>query len=416
MTDNPSGGPAPAPPIPPTPTPPSEPPKWEPAPAPPAPPVPSEAYPRRHGLGVGIALIVIGLIVLASWFVPGLAWWTLWPLLIVVAGIVQVFTPSRHAGYPTHNIFDGVGTVIFGIVLLGCTTGYVSWSMWWVLLTLWPVLLIAGGIAIIGRGLQQTWLRALAPIVVWLAVLYAASVSLTGQGGLQPLQVGNPAAPWYALGVRASGGQPFSFSQPLGDTTSATLDLEAGAGDITVGPGSELIAVKGTTPFGTPSFSVNHSGGGADVHVGMGNQNTPVIWPGSVGGQMDVKLSKSVLWDATVSTGASSLDADLSSVRVRSVMLKSGVNDATLKLGEVPDGSSHSDAVVKSGVSSINILVPKDAEVRVDTHNGLTTTSVDSSLQHKSTGVWETAGYSSASKAWNIQIESGVSTVSIKTY
>ena len=41
------------------------------------------------------------------------------------------------------RVFEGLGTVIFGLVLLGNTTGYISWSVWWIVVTLWPALVIA---------------------------------------------------------------------------------------------------------------------------------------------------------------------------------------------------------------------------------------------------------------------------------
>jgi len=58
-----------------------------------------------------------------------------------------------------------------------------------VLLTMWPVLLMAAGIAIIGKGIGQQWLRAVAPLVIWAALAIAVASSLTP---LAPIEV--PAA------------------------------------------------------------------------------------------------------------------------------------------------------------------------------------------------------------------------------
>jgi len=161
-----------APPIPPT-----APPQ---APAAPAiPPYGPDAPRRRGGIGAGLVLIVLGLTLLAAQFIPGVSWGELWPLIIVALGFGQMVTPGWGDERGIMRVMDGIGTMLIGFVLLGNTLGYIEWSVWLVLLTLWPVLLIAAGIAIIGKGIGQQWLRAVAPLVIWAALAVAVASSLT---------------------------------------------------------------------------------------------------------------------------------------------------------------------------------------------------------------------------------------------
>ncbi|HEY3317037.1 MAG TPA: DUF5668 domain-containing protein [Coriobacteriia bacterium] len=68
-----------------------------PPPPPPAPPAtgtepPREDRPRRRGgLVAGLVLIVIGLILLAQQYFPGLGFDRLWPLILVVIGLGMIF-------------------------------------------------------------------------------------------------------------------------------------------------------------------------------------------------------------------------------------------------------------------------------------------------------------------------------------
>ena len=373
---------------------------------PPAPPAPTN---RRSNGGVraGLFLIVLGLIFLAGQMLPGVAWWNLWPLLIVLVGVIQMFTPSHGDDWGPERIMDGLGTVIIGVIFLGNTLGIVSWTMWWTFITLWPVLIVALGVSILGKGLQQSWLRMLSPLLVWATLAYAVAVSFTGAAGLQPVPM---------LTKTAVVGEPFAYSEPVGDTSAATLVLKGGAGDITVRGGDALIDASGTTPFGTPDLSVTRSGQNANVDLTLGSSNGTVVVPGVGGAKADVALSRTTVWDATMETGATSLDADLSDVPLRRLTLKTGASSATVKLGEVPQTATSTDVSIKAGVSSIEVFVPRGSAVRVDTHNGLSATDVDSSLRGMGAGVWQSAGYGTASKTINVSVESGISSISVRTY
>jgi len=158
--------------------------------APAAPPVPpynpdSHHHRRRGGAGLGVVLVVLGTVLLAAQFFPGYSWGQLWPLIIVAVGFGQMVTPGWGDERGLMRVLDGFGTLLIGLVFLGCTLGYIAWSVWWVLLTLWPVLLIAGGIAIIGKGIGQQWVRALAPLVIWAALAVAVASSLTARAPIE---------------------------------------------------------------------------------------------------------------------------------------------------------------------------------------------------------------------------------------
>jgi hypothetical protein len=380
------------------------------APVPPIPPIPPDAVRARRsgGIGAGMVLIAIGLVFLAGQMIPGLAWWNMWPLIVVLVGVIQMFTPSHRDEWGPERILDGLGTVVVGCVLLGNTLGIISWGVWWTFITLWPVLIIALGISVLGRGLQQSWLKALSPLLVWAALGYAVATSFTGVGGFNPVpQLVRP----------STVGQPFSFSDQLGSASEARLELKGGAGEIVLRGGPESLAsASGTSPFGVPTFSVDRSGSTPVVAFSMADVNRPVVVPGLSASRAEVVLSKTTVWDAVLETGASSMNADFSDVPIRTLALKTGASSATIKLGDVPSTAVSTDVSVKAGVSSIEVLVPRDAEVRLDTHNGLSGTDVDRRLEGVGGGVWQTPGYNTASKTIDITIESGVSSISVRTY
>lgn len=177
--------------------------------APPIPPGPSDGhgYGRRPrhggGVGIGVVLIALGVALLAAQFLPGVSWGQLWPLIIVAAGLGQMVTPGWGDERGIMRVLDGLGTVLIGLVFLGNTMGYIEWSVWFVLLTLWPVLLIAAGISVIGKGIGQRWLRALAPFVIWAALALAVASSLTAKAPIdipQTITIQPTTVPFIIIG------------------------------------------------------------------------------------------------------------------------------------------------------------------------------------------------------------------------
>jgi hypothetical protein len=361
---------------------------------------------RRGGIGLGVVLIAVGVVFLVGQFIPNVAWWQMWPLIVILVGAIQIFTPDPADGWGLSRIMDGLGTIIVGAVLLGNTTGFIAWSVWWTLLMLWPVLLVAIGLRIIGRGTGQSWVGALGPIVVWVAFAYAVSTSLTGAGGFYPFQ----------SGASLTSGKQFAIFEPVGAVTEATMKFEGGAGDIKIGSDSgQLISATGTSPFGEPLLEVKRDGSSAEVRLGLGDKGFAAAGPpGIAAGKVDVELSDLVVWNAELQAGASSLGADFSRLKLRALTLSTGASRVDLKLGVVPDEVTKAPIVVKAGVSSVRISVPRDAEARVVSSGGLSSTEVNGDFAKVGDGSWQTPGYATAQRVYDISIESGVGSVSVE--
>ncbi|HSK46792.1 MAG TPA: hypothetical protein VLA05_02170 [Coriobacteriia bacterium] len=350
-------------------------------------------------------LIVVGAIALAGQVIPGLAWWSLWPLIIVIAGLVQAFTPGRD-GWSVDRLFDGFVTVAFGLVVLSITTGYAGFGVVWQIITLWPVLLIAIGLDLLGKGLHMTWIRALGSVLVIAALAYAVAVNASGVDSVA----------FTDMGGAANG----EITEPVAGVQEAELTVDAGVANVTLSDGQDLVKAEAVSPWGTPDFSVVRSGTSADVKLSLGGADNVQVWPGGPDARLNAELSDSVLWDMHVNTGVSSLRADLREVPVRSLELKPGVADCNVTLGDVPTGVDESQVLVKSGISSVTLSIPSDVEARVESDSGLTGHNIDSSLSSLGSGVWETSGFDDAKSAgvgvWLITVKSGIGSVNVTTY
>lgn len=354
----------------------------------------------RRGMTLGIVLVLLGVGLLIAQLLPGARLVTMWPLILVVVGVVEAFTPDREGYWGVERFFDGLVTVAFGLVFLAITLGLVGWSVWMSIFSLWPVLLIAAGLGIIGKASHQSWIRALGSLVVIAALGYAVASVYTGM----PIGWG-----------RATGGQPFSAAERIGNVESATIKMNLGLANTTIRSGVDLIDAAGESPFGTPSLRVERSGSNADVTFEMGEGTN--VFPDVTGARVDMRLSRHILWDIDISAGASELNADLRSVAVHRLDLKPGVSSCTLRLGEPVRDSSVAE--IKAGVSTVNVYVPAGVPVRLETDSGLVAHEVGPEFVRVD-GAWETEGFSAAQRegrrVWIIREKSGVGSFSLQTY
>lgn len=386
-----------------------------PPPPPPAPPGTATPAPQggsgRGGRGgrawFGIVLIVLGLLFLAERFVPGVNWVNLWPLVIIAAGLIAALTPGSE-GWSLPKMFDGLVTVAFGLVFLAITLGYVGWGVWVRILSFWPVLLISIGIDILAKTTKQNWLRIFGSLLVIAALAYSViSYPVSGSGTV-----------W---GSRPRASDPVDISAPIEGVTEGKLTLDGGVADIDVGTGTDdLIAITGDSPWGDPRMKVERVGSVASVKATLGDDEPDLMWPDGAEPHFDVSLSEEVLWDVRMNTGVADVDIDLSEAQVRNFDLRPGVADCDVRLGYVPDGIDRANAQVRSGVSSVVLRIPDDAEARVQIEAGLSGTNVSGGFEQAGDGVWETPGYDDAKAngepVWLIIVRSGVGAVTIDTY
>lgn len=380
----------------------------------PPPPLPPEVIPaadgprppRRGGSGsarVGIALIVVGLIFLAGQFLPVGGWWNLWPLIIVIAGLVQSFTPGKE-GWSVARMFDGFTTVAIGGVFLAIVFGVVGWSVWATIFSLWPVLVIAIGLDLLGKALDTSVFKVIGSLLVIGALVYAVVINVDGAGNLD-----------WTSGEGASA----EMSEPVGNVDEASLKIEAGVARVDLQGGRELVEATGSSPFGEPEFTLDRNGAEADVLLSLGSRGGGFTWSSDANARLDAAISESVIWDITVEAGVSSFEADLRDVPVRNFTLKPGVAECDVTLGEPPsDGVGN--IKVQSGVSSVTLRLPEGAEIRVESKSGLTGINIAGDIEDVGDDRWETDGYESAREAgdpvWLVRLESGIGSFTIDTY
>lgn len=352
----------------------------------------------------GVILVVVGAVLLVSQFVPGIALWRYWPILVIAAGVRAAFGPSGHAWKPRH-LTGGLVTVAIGLILLAQMLGMLGWGAWVSVLRLWPLLLISLGIEIAGKALGKEWLRATGNIVIIAGLAYAVLVM-------------SPPTHWWTISGTPGKLTPFSLVEPHdAGIRTATARVNGGVGRLTIASGDDLATAEGESPF-TPVLESTTAAGSTSVRIALGEGSWDIAWP--AGMRMDVTLDRSVLWDLDVEAGVTDYEIDARTLRIGRLWLDTGVSGGTLILGKSSaSGTGAIVADVQAGVSSLTVRVPVGDNARITMNKGLTSLDTRGEWTQRRLGdatVHESTGFSDAGAYWDIRVNAGIGSVTIEYY
>ncbi|MEL7668735.1 MAG: DUF5668 domain-containing protein [Actinomycetota bacterium] len=347
----------------------------------------------------GVALVVLGVLLLVSQLMPEMHLWRWWPLIVVGVGIRQMFGPRR-GPWSVRHLGEGLGTVAIGLVLLGQMLGVLRWDVWLNIIRLWPVLLVSLGLEIIGKATRAEWIRFAGSLVVVAALAYGALV-LTPGGGWPPL-------------TPVAGGEPFDYVERHDDRViTGEAEITGAVGQLDVRAGDDLAAAEGRSPYGV-TFDVVTYGRSADVTVADAGGPWGPATPGS---DIEVTLDRDIAWDLVIKAGVSAYDIDLRELTVSSLELESGVSAGTVTFGRPDDDARRVD--IEAGVSGIVLRFPRDEGVRVTVSEGLSGVESGADWTKSREGgsrVYESERFSSDSAYWDVYIESGIGGITLQYY
>jgi len=267
---------------------------------------------ERHSIFWALILIAIGVVFLLNSLgvLPGNAvelLIKLWPLLFILGGIDNII---RGRGWVWAVISLGLGTVF-----LLANFNYLPWDSWNLLLRLWPMILVAIGLDLIFEGRK--------PVTTIIGVLIGLLIMV--------------AVAWFAI-LNSPGGQISStaVSQPIGSATSAfvrisdpvgRLELSSGAGATNLLEGSVQMPTRMNLK---QDYNVQNGEGSLNLSVqGEGFTN----WTGSVGEPKWVfDLSNDLPLSLNTEIAVGSTAIDLTGLNIEQLNASVAVGSLTITL------------------------------------------------------------------------------------
>ncbi|MBG7609857.1 MAG: hypothetical protein IZT55_03230 [Anaerolineae bacterium] len=263
----------------------------------------------------------------------------------------------------TKSIFWGGLFVVAGSLLMLSNLGILSINMWKLV---WPTFIIALG----------AW-------TLWTAT--------QGKGALEIEEI----------------------SIPLQGAESAKIQLEFGAGQVNLagGAGSDQF-LEGTFAGGALTHSklienlldVTIEPPSADfVHMVM-----PWSWGAR---EWNISLNDQIPLNLQVKTGASSMELDLSNLRVTELELDTGASSTKITL---PANAGHTHVDVDGGAASIVLNVPDGVAARIQIDSGLAAISVDQERFPRLGDIYKSNEFDTAENKVDITADFGAGSLTIR--
>jgi hypothetical protein len=314
---------------------------------------------RRGPLIAAIWLIGLGLVFLYRQ-AAGLGWAEAWPLFVILGGVAGIVSRAVRGVRSVTDVWAltwPVLLIVLGVVLLAGTTGRLGGDPYALIGEWWPAALVVLGA-------------------------------------------------WFLLGavLPIGGGPQERLVIPLDGLGAAAVRIRFGAGELTTGRAAQGHLVDGT--FG---------GGVVQRTLGPGrlelSQDTTfgVPWLDERS-DWAVGLSAEVPLDLRLETGAAKAMIDLSDLTVRTVDLRTGASETTIRL---PRAAGATTVRAETGAASLVIEVPATVAVRYRSRVALGSSHVDEARFPRSADGYASADFATAANRADIDVRGGVGSVRV---
>lgn len=333
------------------------------------------------GLGGFLFLTTLGVLHGSLWNIVV----RLWPLFFIIGGLDGLY---RREGLVAPIVFAGLGTLF-----LLSNLGYLQVSVWQMALRLWPLLVIAIGLdLIIGRRSRYS---------AWLGVL----LGLVIVGGIV----------FLSLNTQISGAtirqQPFNVAVPAGVTSlDATINYAVGNLKVSGGAPTDQLIEGNFMTSSTEQIGKNVQGDHAILSLSNSGSTVFFVGPGGIP-QWDVQFNSNLPLDLRTSLAMGEQTLDLTGLNLSNLKVDQALGKVVLIL---PVGKSSYPVRFSGAVGEVVVRLPADLPVRIQLNTGLVSVQLPVGFTRNGNEVISPSGGISANRV-DLQIDQAMGSVVIET-
>lgn len=218
---------------------------------------------------------------------------------------------------------------------------------------------------------------------------------------------------WVLLGSRASRKQAYEQQEltiPLEGATAASLEIQHGAGRMTVESGAAQGALlKGLFYGGVRSTQTKQ---GDSLHARLRARSYVFgIPPFHAALDWQIHLNPDIPLQLQVRGGGNECRLNLEDLLVRKINISTGASSTNLTL---PAAAGRTQVSVSAGVASVRVGVPEGVAARIRISSGVGGIHVDQSRFPRQGNGYQSPDYETAEHKADIHISSGVGSIEIR--
>ncbi len=306
----------------------------------------------------------------------------------------------------TKHIFWGLFFITIGVLILLNNLGsfYIDLQDVW---KFWPLVLVILGLSfLVKNNIIKSFLAALAALVLAVAIFaffnsafYFVDNRFTiNDKGISVTIDGDVDTSNYSI--------PYNT-----DLKNAKFNFKAGAGSFVIDDTTGQLLSAITTGIKNNYELTRHGSNNSVIELTMKSRKF-AINNGNLKNKAFIKLNTNPVWDFNFDVGAASVNFDLSPYKTNKIKVRMGAASCKIKLG---DKNSVTKLNLKSGVSSIDILVPDSAGCQISTDIALSTKDFYGFNKVRD-NIYRTANFNTSKNKIYIDLHAGVSSIKVERY
>ena len=294
--------------------------------------------------------------------------------------------------YRYRSFFWPAVLILIGVIALLANTGQIPAERLYNLVLLWPLVLVVLGLELIVR-------RSMHGVAGDIA---AALIIVLAIGG---------AAAYVAAAPNPSAAQSLDSTADLGSISTATVEIDAGAAEITV---------AGTSDLGSSLYSAHIDYTGVKPEVSLDRSTGKLIinqpnrtfldFQNNRRFVLDLRLNPSIPWAITQNSGAATDTYNLQAVHLEGLTLNTGASRDEISLGQ-PSGEV--PVRISGGSLTVRVHRPQGVATSVDVNGGAISLDADG---HAYRGFGHVGvGAATAGAGYKVEVNGGACNVALDT-
>ena len=304
----------------------------------------------------------------------------------------------------TSHIFWGLLFIVLGLLVLinNFTSIFMDWATIW---KLWPLVVVLLGLSIlIKHKYGKSVIAGLAAIILAFAIFASFKTAANLVNHDFNVVFGDDADYEYTT---------TEFTEQYDSTLMfATLNFDAGAGEFNISKTTENL-IAATAEGMKHNFKLTRFDSDSSTKIDLSMRQKSIFRFGeNYKNNIDVALNPKPVWDMNFDVGAASMDFDLTEIKTKKIDVDMGAASIKIKLGNLyPEIKLNVDA----GASDINVFVPKESGCKILTDGALSSKHF-SDFEKIDSDNYETENFKVAANKVYIEIDCGVSSISVERY